>query len=53
VGETEIAGEPDGVPPVALNPTTTFGVVELLAIVTLPEKLPVEGGTIFALNVLL
>jgi len=52
LGETEIPGWL-AVPPVALNPTTTSGVVELLAIVTLPVKLPVLGGTMLALNVVL
>ena len=51
-GETDIPGWLV-VPPVALNPTTTSGVVESLAIDTLPAKLPVLGGTMFALKVAL
>jgi hypothetical protein len=49
-GETKIPGWAI-FPPVALKPTTTLGVAELLAMVTAPEKLPVLGGTILALNV--
>jgi hypothetical protein len=52
LGETEIPGWLV-VPPVALNPTTTSGVVELLAIETLPAKLPELGGTMLALKVAL
>jgi hypothetical protein len=51
-GETEIAGWL-GLAPVPLKPTTTLGVVESFTIVTLPERLPGLGGTMFALKVLL
>jgi hypothetical protein len=51
-GETEIPGWPVP-PPVALNPTTTSGVVELLAMVTLPVSPPVVDGTTLVLNVAL
>jgi phosphoribosylcarboxyaminoimidazole (NCAIR) mutase len=51
-GLTDIVGCA-AVVPVALNATTTLGVAELFAIVTLPERLPVVGGTTFALNVVL
>ena len=51
-GETEIPGRP-APPPVPLNATTTLGVGELFVIVMVPDKLPVAGGNIFALNVAL
>jgi len=51
-GETEIAGLL-GLAPLPLNPITTLGVEESFTTVTLPERLPGLGGTIFALKVLL
>jgi hypothetical protein len=52
VGETEIAGCP-WLAPVPLNVTAMLGVGELFVTVMLPDKLPIAGGTMLALNVVL